>query len=152
MWAAPPDPGVLAVKDYRVNGKAFRLANVFAANDPSSTLMNIDQLVAVRALAPPLNVIINCRPDRIERNGQMGSIVDKIGPDRVFLIGEPTRSARATIDERWLPGVVDLGGSNRRVTEIVEALAANLANGASLVAIGNIHGHGELLQIGRAHV
>ena len=41
MWDAPPDPGVLQVHRYEVDDRRMRFANVFAANDPESTLMNV---------------------------------------------------------------------------------------------------------------
>ncbi|MBY8889490.1 poly-gamma-glutamate synthase PgsB, partial [Streptomyces sp. PTM05] len=94
MWEAPPDPGVLSVERYVTGeGKKLRFANVFAANDPESTLMNVQQLETLGAIRRPLGVVINCRPDRVERNGQMGAIVPDLDPDTVFLIGHPTKSA-----------------------------------------------------------
>jgi poly-gamma-glutamate synthase PgsB/CapB len=144
MWAAPPDPGVLEVKRYQVTGKLLRVANVFAANDPQSTLMNVRRLLSSGAIRRPLHLVINCRPDRIERNGQMGAIVEDIKPERVVLIGDPTRSARVTIPERWQDTVVDLGGS-RGATELVDEIMRGVGEQASLVTVGNIHGQGELL-------
>ncbi|KPC58391.1 poly-gamma-glutamate synthase PgsB [Streptomyces chattanoogensis] len=146
MWDAPPDPGVLSVERYRTpDGKRLRFANVFAANDPESTLMNIRQLEELGAIRRPLNVVINCRPDRVERNGQMGAIVPQLNPETVFLIGHPTKSAHDGIP----PGassarVVDLGGERRDATELTRDLLAELGPDSSLVAIGNIHGQGEL--------
>ncbi|MGQ0838978.1 poly-gamma-glutamate synthase PgsB [Actinokineospora sp.] len=144
MWAAPPDPGVLTVKMYAVAGKLIKLANVFAANDPESTLMNIERLLGQRAIARPLHLVINCRPDRVERNRQMGALVADIDPDRVILIGEPTRSARGAIDEAWQDRVVDLGGA-RAAADLLDAIVDGVDRVAALVAIGNIHGQGELL-------
>ncbi|WP_326615834.1 poly-gamma-glutamate synthase PgsB [Streptomyces decoyicus] len=146
MWDAPPDPGVLSVERYRTpDGKRLRFANVFAANDPESTLMNVRQLEELGAIRRPLNVVINCRPDRVERNGQMGAIVPDLAPDTVFLIGHPTKSARDGIPSGWSPGrVVDLGGDRRDAQELTRALLAELAPDSSLVAVGNIHGQGEL--------
>jgi poly-gamma-glutamate synthase PgsB/CapB len=145
MWAAPPDPGVLRVHRYRAGGRYLRFANVFAANDPESTLMNIEQLRKQGAIADPLHVIINCRPDRVERNGQMGALIPKIDPERVLLIGEPTRSARTSIPSDWHDKVVDLGGSSRPPREMLRKIVGGLGRESSLVAIGNIHGQGELL-------
>lgn len=144
MWAAPPDPGVLQVHRYRAGRRVVRFANVFAANDPESTLMNIDQLRAQGAIADPLHVIINCRPDRVERNGQMGALIPRVAPERVVLIGEPTRSARVAIPDEWQDRVVDLGGS-RPSQELLRKIIGGVDRQASLVAIGNIHGQGELL-------
>lgn len=144
MWSAPPDPGVLSVEHRLVAGKRVRVANVFAANDPESTLMNIDRLVDQGAIRRPLHVVINCRPDRIERNGQMGALVERIDPDRVVLIGEPTRSARVAISPQYARKIVDLGG-RRSAAELVEGIVAGTRAELSLVAIGNIHGQGEVL-------
>jgi hypothetical protein len=135
---------VLQVHQYRAGRRHLRFANVFAANDPESTLMNIDQLRRQGAISDPLHVIINCRPDRVERNGQMGALIPRIAPERVVLIGEPTRSARAAIPSEWHDRVVDLGGS-RSPRELLRGIIGGVGRHASLIAIGNIHGQGELL-------
>jgi gamma-polyglutamate synthase len=144
MWSAPPDPGVLTVEEYQVAGRHLRFANVFAANDPESTLMNIRQLVSQALIDRPLHLVINCRPDRVERNGQMGAMVAQIDPDQVFLIGEPTRSARAKIPSRWQGRVVDLGG-RLSAGALMKGILRQVGRQASLVAVGNIHGQGEVL-------
>ncbi|MFE3630389.1 poly-gamma-glutamate synthase PgsB [Streptomyces goshikiensis] len=146
MYDAPPDPGVLSVERYLApGGKRLRFANVFAANDPESTLMNINQLLDLGAVDRPLNVVINCRPDRVERNGQMGSIIPELRPDRVFVIGHPARSAIDAIPAEWRDRAVDLGGDHRDGEEFVHELLGHLDASSSLVAIGNIHGQGEVL-------
>jgi gamma-polyglutamate synthase len=146
MYDAPPDPGVLSVEKYRTpQGGRLRFANVFAANDPESTLMNVNQLLDLGAIDRPLNVVINCRPDRVERNGQMGQIVPDLAPDTVFLIGHPTKSARDGIPSHWGGRVVDLGGDDRDPDALTAVLLAALGPDSSLVAVGNIHGQGEHL-------
>ncbi|MFI6205592.1 poly-gamma-glutamate synthase PgsB [Streptomyces sp. NPDC051041] len=146
MYDAPPDPGVLSVERYVTEeGKRLAFANVFAANDPESTLMNINQLLDLGAISRPLNVVINCRPDRVERNGQMGEIVPDLKPDNVFVIGHPSKSAIDAIPAQWRDRAVDLGGERRPAEEFMPALLGRMADGSSLVAIGNIHGQGEEL-------
>ncbi|WP_217209886.1 poly-gamma-glutamate synthase PgsB [Streptomyces sp. AC550_RSS872] len=146
MYDAPPDPGVLSVEKYRTpQGGRLRFANVFAANDPESTLMNVNQLLGLGAIHRPLNVVINCRPDRVERNGQMGQIVPDLAPDTVFLIGHPTKSARDGIPSDWAGRVIDLGGDDRDADALTADLLAALGPDSSLVAVGNIHGQGEHL-------
>ncbi|MEV8532860.1 poly-gamma-glutamate synthase PgsB [Streptomyces sp. NPDC051211] len=145
MYDAPPDPGVLSVDRYIAPGdKRLRFANVFAANDPESTLMNINQLLDLGAISRPLNVVINCRPDRVERNGQMGQIVPDLQPDKVFVIGHPAKSAIDAIPAEWRDRAVDLGGE-RDGEEFMHELLDHLGPESSLVAIGNIHGQGEIL-------
>jgi poly-gamma-glutamate synthase PgsB/CapB len=144
MWSAPPDPGVLSVERYQVDGKLLRVANVFAANDPESTLMNIEKLLEQGAIGRPLHVVINCRPDRVERNGQMGELIERLWPEQVVLIGEPTRSARTKIAPSCQDRVVDLGG-RRPPRALLDTILNGVRHSASLVTIGNIHGQGELL-------
>jgi poly-gamma-glutamate synthase PgsB/CapB len=146
MYEAPPDPGVLSVERYRTpDGKRLRFANVFAANDPESTLMNVNQLLDLGAIHRPLNVLINCRPDRVERNAQMGAIVPDFEPDQVFVIGHPAKSAIDAIPAQWRSRAVDLGGDRRDPDSLVAELLGRLGPDSSMVAIGNIHGQGELL-------
>ncbi|MFH9953792.1 poly-gamma-glutamate synthase PgsB [Streptomyces roseolus] len=146
MYDAPPDPGVLSVERYRTpGGGRLRFANVFAANDPESTLMNIDRLLQAGAVRRPLDVVINCRPDRIERNGQMGAIVPRLAPDTVFVVGHPARSAIDAIPPEWRSRVVDLGGERRDPDAFMADILDRLGPDASLVAVGNIHGQGEHL-------
>ncbi|MFB7548245.1 poly-gamma-glutamate synthase PgsB [Streptomyces sp. NPDC056154] len=146
MYDAPPDPGVLSVERYRTHDdKRLRFANVFAANDPESTLMNINQLLDLGAISRPLNVVINCRPDRVERNGQMGQIIPDLQPEKVFVIGHPAKSAIDAIPAEWRHTAVDLGGDKRDPEEFMRQLLDRLGPESSLVAIGNIHGQGEVL-------
>jgi poly-gamma-glutamate synthase PgsB/CapB len=145
MWAAAPDPGVLSVERYRVGDKVLRIANIFAANDPSSTVMNFRLLLDSEAIRPPIFTLINCRPDRVERNGQMGAIVPDLLTEKLFVIGHPSRSALTAVPAAWDGDVVDLGGDGRDPEEIFRSIVGRVEDEASLVAIGNIHGQGELL-------
>ncbi|MEU8298974.1 poly-gamma-glutamate synthase PgsB [Micromonospora sp. NPDC048909] len=148
MWQADPDPGVLRVDACAHNGRRFAAVNLFAANDPASTLMNINLLRERRLIGDRVAVVINCRPDRIERNGQMGGIIPEIEPTRVFLIGSPTRSALHLIPDEWRDRVVDLDGEQRKGAELRDAIVDKLGageTGTALLMIGNIHGRGEEL-------
>jgi gamma-polyglutamate synthase len=144
MWEAAPDPGVLSVERYELAGKTIRLANVFAANDPNSTVMNVERLLEARMIGSPIFALVNCRPDRVERNRQMGAILPQLHAERVFVVGRPSRSAIAAIPGSWRGSVVDLGGE-RMPAEILDVILANVEAEATLVAVGNIHGQGELL-------
>jgi poly-gamma-glutamate synthase PgsB/CapB len=145
MYAAPPDPGVLTVRTYVVGGFDLRLANIMAANDPRSTLMNFEQLLERGEIRPPIVTLINCRPDRVKRNAQMGEIVPHLRTDLLVLIGHPTKSARDGVPSRWPGEVVDLGGAKRDPARIWRDLVRATGGPATVVAIGNIHGQGERL-------
>ena len=138
------DPGALRVTTYRAGDRVLRVANVFAANDPQSTLANIHMLAEQNAVPRPRHLVINCRPDRLERNAQMGALVSELGPDRVVLMGEPTRSARSTISPDWNGPITDLGG-RRRPADLLDGLLDDIDQEASVLLVGNIHGQGEVL-------
>jgi poly-gamma-glutamate synthase PgsB/CapB len=145
MYDAPPDPGVLTVEEYVSRGRLLRFANIFAANDPRSTVMNFQQLLDQGRIRPPILTLVNCRPDRIERNAQMGRIVPELSTETLVLIGHPTRSARDAVPREWGGQLLDLGGPTREPAEIWEEIMARVPGEASMVAIGNIHGQGERL-------
>ncbi|AEB42224.1 MULTISPECIES: poly-gamma-glutamate synthase PgsB [Micromonospora] len=144
MWAAPPDPGVLSVARVLYQEKRVRFANIFAANDPESTFMNIQQLEQQQLINRPLTMVINCRPDRVERNGQMGTLAGRVQPQQIVLIGEMTRSARVNVPADLQSRVVDLGGKLPPERLVAEVMAATAPDG-SVIAVGNIHGQGEVL-------
>jgi hypothetical protein len=74
----------------------------------------------------------------------MGALVADLEPERIVLIGTPTRSARVAVPQKWHDRIADLGGT-RDATELVDEIVGGIDDHASLVAIGNIHGQGELL-------
>jgi gamma-polyglutamate synthase len=145
MYESAPDPGVLTVEEYDVDGGRVRFANVFAANDPQSTVMNVEYLLETGAIRPPLFTLINCRPDRISRNAQMGATVPDLHSEKVFLIGHPVRSALEAVPAEWGGAMIDLGGDGRKPESIWRELVSHVEGEASVVAVGNIHGQGELL-------
>lgn len=145
MVAARPDPGTVTVNRHTVDEDTQVLfANVFAANDPESTLLNVDLLTERGLLRAPLNVVINCRSDRVERNEQMGELTARLGAERIILIGEQTRAARVGVPDDLAAEIVELSGT-LPFDALLEQLVTDETGTASLAAIGNIHGQGEVL-------
>ncbi len=107
--------------------------------------MNFAHLLESEAIRPPIYALINCRPDRVERNRQMGQLVARLAADKLFVIGHPSRSAIAAVPPEWQGELIDLGGEDRDPESIFRAIVAEVEDEASLVAIGNIHGQGERL-------
>lgn len=147
MYAAEPDPGVLRVEQAIHAGKRYAAVNLFAANDPESTVMNVDLLLERGIIGKSFDLVINCRPDRVERNGQMGAIVEQLVPERVFLIGAPTKSALDHIAPHLHDRVIDLGGDERTGDDLLQTIAQYLHDDPThaLIMVGNIHGRGEHL-------
>lgn len=152
MYDAAPDPGVLTEERHELAGKCIHFANIFAANDPNSTVMNFERLLELDRIGPPVYVIINCRPDRVERNAQMGRVVSDLLAEKLFVIGHPSRSAIAAVPADWDGEIVDLGGDDRDPEELWQAIVGHVETEASIIAIGNIHGRGEALLEHLAHL
>jgi poly-gamma-glutamate synthase PgsB/CapB len=147
MYRAEPDPGVLRVDPIEAHGKRFSAVNLFAANDPQSTLQNLALLRSRGLVNGGVSVVINCRPDREERNKQMGGICADIDPAYIFLIGHPTKSAYDSVAEHLRGRVVELEGDKFTGEDALEAIAAHVPDDPqhAVVLVGNIHMAGEAL-------
>ncbi|HWQ78222.1 MAG TPA: poly-gamma-glutamate synthase PgsB, partial [Anaerovoracaceae bacterium] len=70
MLKANPDPGALMI--YRLDSKrAAYFVNGFAANDPNSINMIWDHIKHIGYSTENAMIIINCRPDRVDRTLQL---------------------------------------------------------------------------------
>jgi poly-gamma-glutamate synthase PgsB/CapB len=146
MYQAEPDPGALQIIKSRRGPIVFQSVNLFAANDPESTLMNVALLRERKLLTGEVYLVINCRDDRVERNVQMGAIVEQIKPSRVFVIGQPTKSATNSIHESYRDRVTAIEGNHHDGEYLLELITRDMPEaGVSLVMVGNIHGQGEVL-------
>lgn len=145
MYRAEPDPGALTLNQCKRGNTVFQTVNLFAANDPESTLMNVALLRERQLLADDVYLVINCRDDRVERNMQMGAIVAVIDPSHVFVIGQPTKSATNAIAASHADRVTSIEGHHDG-EYLLELITRDMPEaGASVVMIGNIHGQGEVL-------
>lgn len=147
MYEAQPDPGVLRVDACEYAGVRFNAVNLFAANDPQSTVQNLE-LLRDRALIPAgVSIVINCRPDRVERNGQMGEIAEKMGAENIFLMGSPVKSAADQVAPHLRDRIIALEGEQFSGEDLLQAITAQISGHPehAVVLIGNIHGRGEEL-------
>jgi poly-gamma-glutamate synthase PgsB/CapB len=145
MQAATPDPGVLRRYTVRSGRRVVEFVNAFAANDPDSTLL-IWQRLGLDRREPGVRriVLANCRPDRLQRSGQIAELVGRrLDPDFVVLTGGGTALVAFQAVQHGLPAdrIRDLGGYDaERVYEHVLDLVEDRG---VVVGIGNIVGLGE---------
>jgi len=145
MHAMAPDPGALRRYTVKSGDKTVEFVNAFAANDPDSTLLIWKRLGLDRPSPHRMRVVLaNCRPDRLQRSGQIAELVAKrLHADRVVLSGEGTdlvafQAVRHGLDPDTLH---NLGGRNAE--EVYEEVLALVPKSAVVVGIGNIVGLGE---------
>ena len=140
MLSASPDPGVLRKHLLKFDDKKITLINAMAANDPDSTYM-IWQMIDKNY--PEINVLVNCRNDRIDRSFQMAKLIhERMPADRYILTGSGTevlerKLRKITAHEK----ILDIGGQTpedvvRKVTDIT-------LNNCFVFAMGNTVGYGE---------
>jgi len=88
MQQANPDPG--ALKKYIVDeqGKQIVFYNVFAANDPNSTLFLYNMMTQKLSKDTTKMIILNSRADRFFRSQQLVDILLEVDVDYVLLTGE----------------------------------------------------------------
>ncbi|MCK9556705.1 MAG: poly-gamma-glutamate synthase PgsB [Candidatus Cloacimonetes bacterium] len=87
MQSANPDPG--ALKKYLIEdrGKDIHFYNVFAANDPESTVYIIN-MVTGNLNGEQTIIIVNSRADRLFRSQQLIDALSQVKYDYVLLTGE----------------------------------------------------------------
>ena len=144
MLKASPDPGALQVIPLRREGLETWFVNAFAANEPASTLEIWEYLHAENIPMEMPVVVMNCRPDRVDRSYQFArDCLPHMGPIQLVVIGEMTAPIRRAWRRGRLKNVkVYRELQNSSVEEIMSVLVPML-DGHVLVGVGNIHGIGE---------
>lgn len=144
MHQAPYDAGALTVCQTERGGKAISFWNAFAANDPDSTLRIWRELEETGRFEEQRLILVNTRADRADRSRQLAELV--AGPLRdaadLVVMGDATQDIVRPALSQGFPSVrlYDLG--NAESSEIFDHLFAMTAECCSVVAMGNMGGHG----------
>lgn len=145
MLNAHPDPGAMRILPLDTTEQPSYFVNGFAANDAASTL-NIWERVSM--LGYPTQdpiVIMNCRPDRVDRTEQFArDVLPYMQIDTLILIGQTTQPI---VDEHLAGRIIcnELLNLEDEPTEVImEAIRPKLVN-RCVYGVGNIHGSGEPL-------
>jgi poly-gamma-glutamate synthase PgsB/CapB len=139
MQKAHPDPG--ALKRYKIqdSGKTIHFYNVFAANDPQSTL-SIIQMVTGHLQDVEKIIILNSRADRLFRSHQLVDAVNEIDFSYLLLTGEMPEKVEDYALQIGIPKakVFALG---EPLTEIIYQKVLELTKTEShVLGIGNMAG------------
>ncbi len=142
MFRANPDPGVLRRYQLTHKNKKFTLINALAANDPDSTYHIWRMLEKDFA---EINILINCRDDRIDRSFQMAELIPgKMSADHYILTGARTdvlvKKLSQTLSNKK---IIDLG--NKKPEIVKKEMFNKLKDRCLIFAMGNTVGYGEKL-------
>ncbi len=144
MLNASPDPGALRIEPIVNKSAQGWLVNAFAANEPTSTL-EIWECLAEEGLPMELPIVVmNCRPDRVERTYQFAhDCLPLMGDIQLILIGEKAEPVERAYQRGKIPNAKTFKNlSGRSVKQIMNELTP-MIDGHVLFCIGNIHGIGE---------
>lgn len=144
MLKAHPDPGALRIYSLKAANGDYHLINAFAANEPTSTL---DIWETVKSEIPEAEhpiLLMNCRPDRVDRTRQFVKDFFPMIPNAVLVIvGENTKAVTTAYQKGKFPNVIQYMNFEKQSADtVVQALQPLLA-GSVVFCVGNIHGSGE---------
>jgi len=144
MVEAPPDPGVLRMRDLRIGSKRVTWANLFAVNDRESMIAAMEKVAAYRTDATTTVGILNNRPDRERRAVQFADIaVSDLSFDRLVTFGAFEELVTDRLVDLGYPldRIINLGDRSRpSLDEILErAVLAMPTPHVLLVGFVNIH-------------
>lgn len=139
MQKAHPDPG--ALKKYRMQdgGKTINFYNIFAANDPQSTV-SIIKMVTENLVDVEKIIILNSRTDRLFRSHQLVDAVKQTDYSYLLLTGEIPEKVEAYALQIGIPKekVFALGSP---LPEVIYQKVLELTRvEAHVLGIGNIAG------------
>jgi len=144
MQTMEPDPGALKKHFLRFGSNEVTMVNAMAANDPESTLLI---WTATEKKYNEINLLVNCRDDRIDRSFQIADLIQKhMQADHIILTGKGTGILRKHL-KKMIAGkskeIVDLG--NKNPSQVVKEVANIVSDRSLLFAFGNTVGFGILM-------
>ncbi len=145
MYKAKPDAGVLKVHTLDYGEKIIRFYNAFAANDPQSTMMIVENLLKEKKFSGTKIILLNTRQDRLDRAKQLSAMTgEKLNNilDYLVLIGQSTDMVENLCAAAGVPHtkILNLGWTDPE--SIFNAIITAAGKETSVLAIGNMGGLG----------
>jgi len=146
MLNAHPDPGALRIYDLESSAGKYVLVNAFAANEPESSLDIWDTVTEEFPEAANPIILMNCRPDRVDRTRQfVNDFFPKIPNAILVAIGENTREITKAYEKGRFPNVIQYLNFEKKSEDVIFEALEPLLDNRLVICVGNIHGHGELI-------
>ncbi len=144
MLKAAPDPG--ALKIYTIGEeKSGYFVNGFAANDPNSTLFIWHHIKAIGYPTDKNLIIVNCRPDRVDRTIQFAEdVLPNMKIDILAVIGQSTRPITEAINKNIIKPEQYLNLEGLSPVDVFHKIEMYFSERV-VYGIGNIHGGGDEL-------
>ncbi len=144
MLNANPDPGALMI--YPLDNKnPTYFVNGFAANDPNSTRMIWNHITAIGYSTENPMVIVNCRPDRVDRTLQFAEdVLPNMNIDILVAMGETVNPITEGVNTKKIAPQKYINAEGLSPHEVYKIIKDYFIN-RIIFGVGNIHGGGEEL-------
>lgn len=144
MLNANPDPGALMI--YTLDKKSpTYFVNGFAANDPNSTRMIWEHVTARGYPTKNPMVIVNCRPDRVDRTLQLAEeVLPNMDIDILVAMGETVNPVTEGVNSKKISPQKYINAEGLSPHEVYKTIKDSFLN-RTIFGIGNIHGGGDEL-------
>jgi poly-gamma-glutamate synthase PgsB/CapB len=141
---ADPDPGALMI--YPLDNKnASYFVNGFAANDPNSTRMIWDHITAIGYPTENPMVIVNCRPDRVDRTQQIAEdVLPNMNIDILVAMGQLVKPITEGVNTKKITPQKYINAEGLPPHEVYKLINGYFID-RMIYGVGNIHGGGEEL-------
>lgn len=143
MQQLKPEVGATRVLELAFFGRTIVFVNAFAANDPESTAMIWEQVIAHHGHNRARIAVVNCRFDRPQRSQQLAQMATTwTAADHYVLMGSGTLLfARAAVRGGLSPSVMTVAEGLDTV-ETFETVLEQADGDALIVGMCNVHGGG----------
>ena len=144
MLKANPDPGALKIYAIGEKNKGY-FVNGFAANDPSSTLFIWNHLKAIGYSTDKNVILVNCRPDRVDRTIQFAEdVLPNMEIELLAVMGQSTKPITEAVNSKKINVQQYLNLEGLSPVEVLHQIEPYFADRV-IYGVGNIHGGGDEL-------
>lgn len=145
MIKANPDPGAMRIIKIGNSNLNSYFINGFSANDPESTLKIWKRVCEMDYNSTDPIVVINCRPDRVDRTKQFArDVIPYMEIETLIAIGNITHPITTLFNNGKLKNVKNyINLENEEKDKIIQVIEPMLQD-KLVYGIGNIHGVGEV--------
>ncbi|ATW24769.1 poly-gamma-glutamate synthase PgsB [Candidatus Formimonas warabiya] len=144
MLNANPDPGALMIYPLDEKSPTY-FVNGFAANDPNSTRMIWEHITAIGYPTENPMVIVNCRPDRVDRTLQFAEeVLPNMHIDILVAMGETVKPITEGVNTKKIFPQKYINAEGMSPHEVYQVIKNYFMN-RIIFGVGNIHGGGEEL-------
>ncbi|WP_273483940.1 poly-gamma-glutamate synthase PgsB [Desulforamulus ruminis] len=144
MLNANPDPGALMIHSLDNKSPTY-FVNGFAANDPNSTRMIWEHITALGYPTKNPMVIVNCRPDRVDRTLQLAEeVLPNMDIDILVAMGQTVNPITEGVNSKKISPQKYINAEGLSPHEVYKTIKDSLINRV-IFGIGNIHGGGDEL-------